>query len=301
MKVRLAQVGLLGGLVLLVLLHGGCIYIDGICSNCSSEKTLDVQAPMEGGTQLKVHTPSGSIHIKAGQSRQCSGVAKVRVQAPSPEQAEEIAEQVRIDLVPSAGQLEIKPDYPKLHHISVSISYELTVPVQTSVLADTASGSIHLAGLNGDITAHTASGSISVEDIAQGQADLATASGGIRVDNAVLTALWMKTASGSIRCEQISCPQIKGHTSSGGIRVICSPDGPAELTADLSTSSGSVQLDAPEGFAGQVEMSTQSGSVSSDLPITVRGKLGRNHLAGTVGQGSGHISLHTSSGSVKLY
>ena len=200
MKVGSIQVGLLSGLLLLILLNGSCISIDGIHLYRSSEKTLEIQATaMEPGTQLKVHTPSGSIRVEAGQNQQCSGVARVRVQAPSLEQAEEVAEQVRIDLIHTAGQLEIKPDYPKLQHVSVSISYEITVPVQTSVFANTASGSVHLAGLRGDLTAHTASGSIYVGDVAQGQADLITASGSIRVDNAVLTACRMETASGSIR------------------------------------------------------------------------------------------------------
>ena len=278
----------------------------GCCSgsfsmNCRSEKTLGIETPIEPGTCLKVDTASGFIKIQGRDTNVCSGEAKVCVYASTDAEAREIAEQVEIRVTPGPGLLEIRADYPRRDHVSVSVSYELTVPARTSAQVHSASGSIALSGLGGTLKADTASGSIRAEDIDRGSANLTTASGGIRIERAVLDTCYMNTASGSLICEQIGCPDIKGHTASGSIRVACVPDASPELSADLSTSSGSVQLNTPKGFAGTVELSTHSGSVWSDLPVTVKGDLGKKRLTGTVGRGSGRVSLKTASGSVKLY
>jgi DUF4097 and DUF4098 domain-containing protein YvlB len=283
------------------LLLAGCyVHIGGCQPRATCEKTVELQNPLEPGSMLKVHTASGSIKIKGTQTNECAGLAKIRVHAPSQEQADDIAEQVKIAMNQTSGQLEVKADRPRVRGVSISISYDLSVPVQTSVLADTASGSIRLAHLQGDMDAHTASGSIRAEDVSDGSAKLKTASGSIRIERATLTSCNMHTASGSLTCDQINCPDIVGNTASGSVRVSCTPNSSQELHADLSTSSGSVRLDLPQGFAGRVEMSTHSGSVNTNLPITVTGKVSKKRLSGTVGNGNGHVRLATASGSVRL-
>jgi len=288
-------------LLLSGLLFGGCVvHIGGCLPRATCEKTVELQNPLEPGSTLKVHTASGSIKIKGAPAHECSGTAKIRVHAPSQEQADDIAEQVKIALNQTSGQVEIKADRPKVRGVSISISYDLTVPVQTSVLAHTASGSIRLAHLEGDMDAHTASGSIRMEDVSDGSAKLKTASGSIRIERASLTSCNIHTASGSLTCDQINCPDIVGNTASGSVRVSCTPDASPELSADLSTSSGSVRLDLPQGFAGSVELSTHSGSVNTGLPVTVTGKVSKKRLSGTVGNGNGRVRLATASGSVRL-
>ncbi len=293
----------LGKWALLVsgLLFAGCyVHIGGCQPRATCEKTVELQGPLAPGSLLKVHTSSGSIKITGTQTSECSGIARIRVHAPSQEQADDIAEQIKISLNQTSGQLEIKVDKPKVRGVSIGISYDLSVPVQSSVLADTASGSIRLANLQGDMDAHSASGSLRMEDVADGSAKLKTASGSIRIERATLTSCNMHTASGSLTCDQINCPDIVGNTASGSVRVSCTPDSSPELHADLSTSSGGVRLDLPQGFSGRVEMSTHSGSVSTNLPITVTGKVSKKRVSGTVGDGSGHVKLATSSGSVRL-
>jgi DUF4097 and DUF4098 domain-containing protein YvlB len=289
------------GLLMCGLLFAGCyVHIGGCQPRATCEKTVELTNPLAAGSTLKVHTASGSIKINGTQTGECSGIAKIRVHAPSQARADEIAEQVNIALNQTPGQLEIKADRPRVRGVSISISYDLTVPVQTDILADTASGSIRLAHLQGDMDARTASGSVRMEDVEGGPARLKTASGSIRIDRATLTSCNMHTASGSLTCEKINCPEIVGNTASGSVRVTCTPDSSPELRADLSTSSGSVRLDLPQGFAGKVEMSTHSGSVSTKLPIAITGKVSKKRVSGTVGNGNGDVRLATASGSVRL-
>lgn len=295
------RVGKCAFLASALLLAGCYIHIGGcLPGRATCEKTVELKHPLEAGSTLKVHTASGSIKIEGTETSECSGQAKIRVHAPKQEQADEIAEQIKIALNQTPGQLEIKADRPKVRGVSISISYELGVPTQTSVLADTASGSVRLAQLQGKMDARTASGSIRMEDVTDGPAKLKTASGSIRVERATLSACNMHTASGSLTCEQINCPDIVGNTASGSIRVACTDGTTPEIKADLSTSSGSVRLNLPQGFAGSVELTTHSGSVSTNLPVTVTGKVSKRRLSGKVGDGAGRVRLATASGSVRL-
>mgnify|MGYP000935739797 CR=1 FL=1 len=87
---------------------------------------------------------------------------------------------------------------------------------------------------------------------------------------------------------------------SGGVSIEFAPTAPADVTVTAGSISGGVSVLAPPNFAGRIEMSTTSGSVQSDLPITVQGKMSPKHLSGTVGGGSGSLTLRTTSGSVRL-
>jgi len=88
-------------------------------------------------------------------------------------------------------------------------------------------------------------------------------------------------------------------SGSGNLDIACS-DSPADMTADLVTSYGSINFAAPSGFAGRVDLSTSYGSVKPERPITVSGKVSKKKLQGTIGQGTGQLHLQTGSGSISL-
>ena len=72
------------------------------------------------------------------------------------------------------------------------------------------------------------------------------------------------------------------------------------MKAKIETSYGAVNVDIPAGFAGQITAETSFGSIRSDLPITVKGEIGKSHIRGTIGQGTGMLDLKTSFGSIKI-
>ena len=227
-------------------------------------------------------------------------LAKIRVRAKSEEVAAEIAEQIRILITPTEAGLEIRADKPKLKNVSISISYDVTVPQQSSVVCRSSSGSLKVVDIEGTVTARTSSGSVRCENISGDSATLDTSSGSVHLSEATLETCRLHTSSGSVHGHRINCPDIKANVSSGSITIACIETTSAELQADLVTSSGSVNLTVPRHYTGQLDLSTSSGSIHTDLPVTIQGKVNKRHLIGTVGQGSGNIKLRSSSGSIRV-
>ena len=291
------------GMPLLILCCVGCqIFVSG-CSigpRVLYEKTVEQQHALAAGSAVDVKTSSGSIKIDGIDTHQCHVVARIRVRAETEEQAAEIAEQIVILITPTPLGLEIRADQPKLRNVSISISYDVTVPNQTSVVCNSSSGSLKVKDIEGDVNARTSSGSVRCETLLGESAILGSSSGSIHLNDAKLNTCQLHTSSGSIHGHQIDCANIKANVSSGSITIVCAQTAPPELKADLQTSSGSVNLTVPQAYKGQVDLSTSSGSIHTDFPVTVQGKISKKHLVGTVGQGTGTIRLKSSSGSVRL-
>lgn len=288
---------------LFFLLCVGChIFITG-CSvgpRILYKKTIEQQHPLASERTVDAKTSSGSITIEGIDTNECHVLAKISVRAKTEARAAEIADQIEILIAPTPSGLEIRADKPRISNVSISINYEITVPGQTSIVCSSSSGSINVKDIEGNVNARTSSGSVRCDNLLGDTATLGTSSGSVHLKNAKLNTCRLQTSSGSIHGHEIDCPDIKANVSSGSITIVCAQTTPPELKADLQTSSGSVNLTAPQNYAGQVDLSSSSGSVSTDLPVTVQGKISKKHLVGTVGQGSGTIRLKSSSGSVRL-
>lgn len=327
-----------------VLVSGtGCIVIDagggGWGGRARYERTVEVRHPMVSGSTLAVETSSGSIDITGQDADQAHVVATIQARAATEEEARELAEQVEIRFQEAGNKLEIKADKPDLGwRRSISISYVITVPRQTGAECASASGSIKLRDLTGNVTArtasgsaegkqikgfvklHSSSGSVHAENVSSGDVDLDTASGGVRLSDASdvgtcrahsssgsvriqrvrADSVRMDSSSGSVTGEDLNCTQLKAGSGSGHVSAAFSPSAPNSVVADVGTSSGGINIVLPPGFAGRVDLSVASGSVHINQPVTVRGDIGRRHIRGTIGDGTGSLTAHTSSGSISV-
>ncbi len=307
-------------------------------SHARFEKTVEIQHPMQPGSTLSVSTSSGSIDVTGQDTDRTQVVATIRARAATEEEAQELAEQVQIRFEETGTNLEIQADKPSLHsNRSISISYVITVPRQTHLNGKSSSGSLKLRDLTGNIDAHASSGSVEAAringavslgsssgsvhcDTVSGDINLRSTSGSVRVANvsqantcrahAVSGSVRLQrvqagsinasTTSGSVTAEEINCTQFKAGSSSGSVNVAFSPSAPPDIAATLSASSGSVNVTLPPEFAGRVDLSASSGGVHIDRPVTIQGDINRRHIVGIVGQGTGSLSAHTSSGSVTV-
>ncbi len=326
--------------IALTLSVGGCNIEVGDWSRAHYERTVELHHAMADGSTLVVSTASGSINIAGQAVSEAKVVATIRAQAATEEEAREIAEATEIRFEPAGDGLAIKADTPKLgHNRSVSISYDIVVPHQTSVECSSASGSVEAGNLQGNVRASSASGSVACEAIHGGTVHMSTASGSVRLSDASgLGSCELRTSSGRASAEQvqadririsstsgsvglrdahaeeiemrgtsgsvngrgIDCSRLTAESASGHVTVEFSPSAPGDVTAGASSISGSVTVAAPSGFAGRVEMSTTSGSVRCDLPLLVQGRMSTRHISGSVGQGTGSLTLRATSGSVHV-
>ena len=304
---------------------GGCVIYIGDSPfpsfHAKYEKTLDLSEAMASGSHLDAVTPCGPIAVNGVDTTTCTVHVTIRTRAASEEEAEELAEQIKVQLLNTANGLKLEAQCPKRkRRQSISIGYDIKVPQQTgltcksssgsltlenlrgTVHAKTSSGSVHARNLGlGDVTCESSSGSVSLTEArGLGSCDLHTSSGTVKAVQVEARSLYLNSSSGGVTADHVTCEKIVGHTSSGSVRALFTPETPAHLDAELTTSSGSVNVTLPPIFGGTIDIGTSSGSTDVDRPVTVRGKIDKKHLKGSIGEGTGRLVAKTSSGSVTV-
>lgn len=267
-------------LCLLVLVAGCCINI-GSCIKAKHKRTEKLSAPIEPGSTLLAETSFGSITITGADVADCEVIAEIAVQAPTKEEAQQIAEQVQIKLESTGKTLTLDVEKPKLKcNRSVGVSFEITVPKQTNIECETSFGKIKVSDIDGNVKAHTGFAAIEADDI-QG-------------------AVHLETSYGQVSCRRITPTELLARSSFGAINIVCSPQTKPEINADIETSFGEIDFVAPPNYSGRVQLETSFGSIDTDLPLTVKGSLSEDKIKGSIGDGNGSLRLKTSFGSIKL-
>lgn len=152
----------------------------------------------------------------------------------------------------------------------------------------------------GTCEASSSYGSVTATNVEGQSAKLHSGSGSVDVTEAAADALDMSSSYGRVKAVQVTTNDLKAHSGSGSINVECTSACPAELTADVRTSYGSVKFAAPPAFSGRVHLATSYGSVQAERPITISGKVTKKKIAGTIGEGDGNLRLESNSGSIYL-
>jgi len=301
-----------------VCIQTGCDINLGSWSQAKYERTVERQAPLADGSTLAAQTSHGFVTVTGADVTECTVVAEICGRAPSEEEAQELAEQVDIELEMVGDTLTVEADKPQAgRNRSISISYTITVPRQTNlecgssygaieiddihgdVRGKTSSGSITAENIEGSVDLHTSYGSITCKDMSEGDIRLKSSSGTIKLTNASFGRCEAHTSYGAVVCKVLTGSSIKLHSDSGSIKVTTA----VSDVSDLSTSYGRItgrQLTTPDLLA-------KSGSgdldiVCSDSPAGMTADLvtsyGSIDFTAPPGFG-GKVDLSTSYGSVK--
>jgi hypothetical protein len=283
----------------------------------AADGTFDERLSVPAGAMLEVDTGSGSIDITSGPGRDVTIIGKVRVNKKSfwrRGDADEILQQV-LDNPP----IELEDDRLVVGHFKdrgigsrVSVSYEIVVPADTRVDANTGSGSIsvsdiaapvdvgagsgrlELKNIGGPVTAKAGSGSIRAEGVA-GEFRGNTGSGGIYLAQTSPGDVKASSGSGSIELVGIA-GSLKASAGSGRIKV----DGQQDGDWKLGTGSGSISVRLPGDAAFELDAESNSGGITIDHPLMVQGKISKRHIRGEVRGGGPLLKIDTGSGSVRV-
>ena len=275
------------------------------------DKTLSVSGPVD----LEVLTHSGDVRIHGGSSGSVQIHAKIYVgdhwfggKREDDVHAIEQNPPIRQD-----GN-NIRIDYVNYHNIS--IDYDITVPEQTTVRTKSGSGDQTIENTRGNVEVTTGSGDVRLTNV-QGELRLQTGSGDVRARQ-VSGSVRGGTGSGDIEIEESGPGDIDLHTGSGNINArgvqgsFHGETGSGEITAegkqsgtwDARTGSGNVRLRLPSDAAFDADISTSSGSIDVGAPIemTVQGRIGEAHKAihGKVRGGGPLLRVHTGSGDIHI-
>jgi DUF4097 and DUF4098 domain-containing protein YvlB len=209
----------------------------------------------------------------------------------------------------------VKIDYVPLHEIS--IDYEITVPADTTVRAESGSGNITADGLRNGFDGHSGSGDLRLDHIA-GTVRVQTGSGNITA-RTLAGPFDVNASSGDIRIEQTAAGDVKAHTGSGNVEIE-GVDGGARVEAGsgnvrvegkpasswyVKTGSGNAELRLPNDAGFDLDVSTGSGTVTVDHPVTttIQGRVQspQRSITGKVRGGGAEITVHTGSGDIRIH
>ena len=182
---------------------------------------------------------------------------------------------------------------PQRHSATVTVTVPRKCPTQVGVVSATAvmsgisarasvksvSGGITLDGVTGDVDANTVSGALEAQGI-NGRLNFNTVSGDLTLADGWLERLDANAVSGDVTADIDLDPL-------GGMQV--------------TTVSGEVTLRLPAEADAQVNLHSVSGDVRSEFAELRRSSAPASRsVRGSLGAGSGHVSVTTMSGRVVL-
>jgi hypothetical protein len=282
------------------------------------ERTLQVSGPVD----LEVLTHSGDVTVRAGSSGSVVIRGKIYVSdhwhiLPGIEIGGNRKEDVhQIEQNPPIRQdgNRIHIDYVNVHDIAVD--YEITVPEDTTIRSRSGSGDQTLEGTHGNVDVQTGSGDVKMANLT-GEIRLQTGSGNIR-GRGISGAIRGGAGSGDIDIEETARGDVDFHTGSGNINVrgvqgaFRGEAGSGDITVEgtqsgsweMRTGSGNVHIRMPGNAAFDADISTSSGTieVNSPLEMTVQGRVQetRKQIHGKVRGGGPLLSVRTGSGDIRV-
>jgi len=277
----------------------------------SFEKTFQVSGPVD----LEVQTRSGNITVRSGPAGSVAIRGKIFVgdRWLAGNRHAEVAEIEQHPPLRQDGN-SIRIDYVNARDISVD--YEITVPAETAVRAHTGSGDQTIEGVHGNADLQSGSGDMRLSRLT-GEIRVQTGSGDVRARE-IAGPVRGGAGSGNLEVEETGAGDIDLHTGSGNIAVrgiqgaFRGEAGSGDVTAEgtqmgaweIRTGSGTIRVRLPASAAFDANLSTSSGTLDIDAPITmtVQGRVQESHkqIVGKVRGGGPLLTLHTGSGDIHI-
>ncbi|HET9307512.1 MAG TPA: DUF4097 family beta strand repeat-containing protein [Candidatus Sulfotelmatobacter sp.] len=275
------------------------------------EKTLQVNGPVD----LEVLTHSGDVTVRAGSSGSVVIRGKIYVGDRwfGGRREDDVHSIEQNPPIRQEGN-SIHIDYVNVRNISVD--YDITVPAQAAVRTRSGSGDQTIEGTQGKVDVQTGSGDVRLRNL-KGEIRLQTGSGDVRAHE-ISGTVKGGTGSGDVEIEESGPGDIDLHTGSGGVTArgiqgsFRGEAGSGDITAEgkqsgnweVRTGSGNVHVKLPSDAAFDADISTSSGSVDVGSPIemTVQGRVqeSRKSIRGKVRGGGPLLQVRTGSGDIHI-
>ncbi len=300
------------------------------------EGTFDRTLNISGHVDLDVQSGSGNITVHEGNSN--SVVVHGRVKASeSWFGGGGLSADEKVKRIEQNPPIEQNGNSIRIGHIqdealrnNISISYDVTVPKDTSLQGSTGSGDERISDINGPVRARSGSGNITISAIGAevranaGSGDLTitnvkghtyteTGSGNIHASE-IAGGFDGRAGSGDITFDQTSSGSVHAETGSGNIRLhnvaggVEAGTGSGDIEVQgkmdsdwrIHSGSGEIQVKLPSDAKFSINARSSSGTVEVNHPVTMQGALKRNHIEGTVNGGGTMLDLSTGSGGIRV-
>lgn len=278
------------------------------------ERTISQRLPLDGSDTLDVLSRFGSITIAGADTADCNVVAKIVAQAPSEQEAQELAEQVEIAGQVSGSTLKVRSQEPRLsNNRSISVSYTITIPRQMNVRSESDFGSLDVSHIEGRLDGRSGNGAVKAQDI-RGRTDLNTSFGAIECrdvtgpairlnsGNGAITAAGLRgpvtaeTAFGAISCEDLADGDLKLKSGNGRIAIAKASFGVCDVRSSFGAIAGndltgdSVTMNSGNGSVELDNVQTKTLDLSSSFGSLRATGVTASNLSATSGNGGIRIA-----------
>ena len=268
----------------------------------SHDETVEKTFVVEGMPRLRVRNVSGETNIHVGEAGRVRVVARKRVKGGSADRAKRLLENVEVRIEQRGNDIFVEPHLYEQERSWLEmfrgkrfrVDFDITVPRECAVDAQTVSGDIEVQGTRGPMRVESVSGDVSIGD-AQGPMRVKSVSGDVEVNDYV-GALEGSAVSGdvTIHGRVRSCEL---HTVSGDISVDLDPD-PSGRESRLKTISGDVEIGLIASSC-TCDYHTASGDLECDAPARII-REGRKDRMVIIGEGAGRLHVKTVSGDLTI-
>lgn len=244
-----------------------------------AEEHLDWNLARGAISTLAIQTVNGSLHYLGADQTTIAIHAHKRVKAPDLATAEALLSQVQVRIEEKEGTLVIYPDYPKPPPmVEVQVNLVIHGPRTLNLTAHSTNGHVQISGVEGKVEAHSTNGEVEVHELAG--------------------AIQAKSTNGNVSVQALRLTDASEFVSQNGALSITIQQGQVPITA--TTVNGSLHLQLPAAYTGQLDARTQNGQVESAFPIRAT-QQSRNRLVGQLGAGGDTpLKLRSQNGNVTL-
>ena len=268
----------------------------------SHDQTVDKTFKVDGMPRLRVQNVSGETAVRVGDDGQVRVIARKRVKGGSADRAKRLLENVEVRIEQKGNDIFVEPHLYEQERSWLDlfrgkrfrVDFEITVPRETAVNAQTVSGDLDLNGTRGPARVESVSGDVNIEDV-QGPMRIKSVSGDVQCTDYV-GSVEGSSVSGDvdIRGRVHACEL---HTVSGDISVDLEPEvGGRE--SRLKTISGDVEVGLLTSSC-ICEYHTASG----DLEVEAHARImreGRKDRTVIIGDGQSRLLVKTVSGDLTI-
>jgi len=250
-----------------------------------------------GTPEVVLSTFDGSIEIRAWNKPEVEVIIEKRAVS------KEVAAMIEIHAEQSGNQVTVDVKTQKSSgfgiHFNNSRSAKLIVsaPSTSNVSARSGDGSIEVASMSGRLELRTGDGSIRGRDLG-GQVRAHTGDGSIKLEG-VNGSLDVDTGDGSVNASG-KMTSVRARTGDGSVAIRAEAGSVPESDWDIVTGDGSVTLELPDGFNGELDAHTGDGGIHmNDVTVSnVSGNISRNTVRGRLGAGGRNVRVRTGDGSI---